>query len=69
MIRREPGGLVCRTVREGQHDTIDAPKILVHEYVALDMRRVVEAMNRLEPVKRFLTIVAGLESADDVGPV
>ena len=33
--------------------------ILVHEYVALDMRRVVEVMNRLEPVKRFLTIVAG----------
>ena len=27
----------------------------------------VEAMNRLEPVKRFLTIVAGLEAADDAG--
>lgn len=34
--------------------------VLVHEYVALDMRRVVEALDRLEPVDRFATIVAGI---------
>lgn len=31
--------------------------ILVHEYVALDMDRVVEALNRLGPVRRFGEIV------------
>jgi uncharacterized protein YutE (UPF0331/DUF86 family) len=36
--------------------------IVVHEYVALDMRRVVDAMNRLEPIKRFLEVVAVIES-------
>lgn len=32
-------------------------KVLVHEYVALDMNRVVEALDRLEPIERFLEIV------------
>ncbi|HEX7123397.1 MAG TPA: HepT-like ribonuclease domain-containing protein [Gemmatimonadaceae bacterium] len=32
-------------------------KVLVHEYVALDMNRVVEALDRLEPIERFLGIV------------
>jgi len=36
--------------------------ILVHEYVALDMDRVVEALDQLEPVERFLAIVRGLEA-------
>jgi uncharacterized protein YutE (UPF0331/DUF86 family) len=36
--------------------------VLVHEYVALDMRRVVEAMNELAPVRAFIAIVAGLEA-------
>lgn len=31
--------------------------VLVHEYVALDMNRVVEALDRLEPIERFLEIV------------
>ena len=31
--------------------------VLVHEYVALDLDRVVEAMDRLAPVERFLEIV------------
>lgn len=31
--------------------------VLVHEYVALDMDRVIEALDRLEPVERFLEIV------------
>jgi uncharacterized protein YutE (UPF0331/DUF86 family) len=40
--------------------------ILVHEYVALDMDRVVEALNRLEPVAEFVRTVSRIESSDDV---
>jgi uncharacterized protein YutE (UPF0331/DUF86 family) len=36
--------------------------IVVHEYVALDMRRVVEALNRLEPIRTFISVVAAIES-------
>jgi uncharacterized protein YutE (UPF0331/DUF86 family) len=39
--------------------------VLVHEYVALDMARVVEALDQLEPVERFLAIVREIERADD----
>src|SRR5262245_37645361 len=39
--------------------------ILVHEYVALDMDRVVEALNRLEPVVEFLRTMSRIESSDD----
>ncbi len=39
--------------------------VLVHEYVALDTERVVEALDRLEPVERFLEIVRGLVEAED----
>ena len=35
--------------------------VVVHEYVALDLRRVVEALDRLEPVERFVGIVASIE--------
>lgn len=35
--------------------------ILVHEYVALDMQRVVEALDQLDPVERFADVVAGIE--------
>ena len=35
----------------------------VHEYVALDMARVVEALDELEPVQRFLDIVSIIERA------
>jgi uncharacterized protein YutE (UPF0331/DUF86 family) len=31
--------------------------VLIHEYVALDLGRVVEALERLEPVERFLGTV------------
>jgi len=34
--------------------------IIIHEYVALDLERVVEAMDRLEPIERFIRIVADL---------
>jgi uncharacterized protein YutE (UPF0331/DUF86 family) len=36
--------------------------VLIHEYVALDMDRVLEALDRLDPVDRFADIVARLES-------
>jgi uncharacterized protein YutE (UPF0331/DUF86 family) len=36
--------------------------IVIHEYVALDLRRVVEALDRLEPVERFVEIVRSIES-------
>lgn len=39
--------------------------VIVHEYVALDMRRVVEALNRLEPVGKFLDVVAEIEARQD----
>jgi uncharacterized protein YutE (UPF0331/DUF86 family) len=31
--------------------------VLVHEYVALDLDRVIEAMDRLEPIEQFLRLV------------
>jgi uncharacterized protein YutE (UPF0331/DUF86 family) len=31
--------------------------VLIHEYVALDLDRAVDALNRLEPVEEFLRIV------------
>jgi uncharacterized protein YutE (UPF0331/DUF86 family) len=31
--------------------------VLVHAYVALDMNRVIEALDELEPVRRFAGIV------------
>ena len=38
--------------------------VLVHEYVALDMARVIDALNDLEPIERFVTIVASIERAN-----
>lgn len=35
--------------------------VLIHEYVALDLERAVEALDRLEPIEEFLEIVAGIE--------
>ena len=35
--------------------------IVIHEYVALDMRRVVDALGQLEPIRTFLGIVAALD--------
>lgn len=35
--------------------------VVIHEYVALDLNRVVEALDRLEPVGRFIDIVAQIE--------
>ena len=36
--------------------------VLIHEYVALDMDRVMEALERLDPIDRFVVIVARIES-------
>src|SRR4051794_33353653 len=38
--------------------------VLIHEYVALDLDRVVDALDRLQPVAEFCEIVRGLESGD-----
>lgn len=35
--------------------------ILVHEYVALDMQRVIDALDRLEVVEQFMDIVRAIE--------
>ncbi|HEX6088181.1 MAG TPA: DUF86 domain-containing protein [Thermoanaerobaculia bacterium] len=35
--------------------------VLVHEYVALDMRRVVEALDGLAPVEEFANVVSAIE--------
>jgi uncharacterized protein YutE (UPF0331/DUF86 family) len=37
--------------------------VVIHEYVALDLNRVVDAVRRLEPVSRFIEIVAAIEEA------
>ncbi len=37
--------------------------ILIHEYVDLDYGRVLEALDGLEPVERFVSAVAALEAA------
>ena len=37
--------------------------VLIHEYVALDLERAVEVLDRLEPVESFLEITGRIESA------
>ncbi|MGH9318545.1 MAG: DUF86 domain-containing protein [Vicinamibacteria bacterium] len=34
--------------------------VIIHEYVALDLDRVIEALDELEPIEQFLEIVRGL---------
>jgi len=36
--------------------------VLIHGYVALDLARAVEALDRLDPVERFVAIVAEIEA-------
>jgi uncharacterized protein YutE (UPF0331/DUF86 family) len=36
--------------------------VLIHEYVALDMARVMEALRRLDPIEHFVEIVARIEA-------
>jgi uncharacterized protein YutE (UPF0331/DUF86 family) len=35
--------------------------VVVHEYVGLDLDRVIDALNKLEPIEQFIAIVAGIE--------
>ena len=35
--------------------------VLIHEYVALDLDRAVEALTHLDPIERFLDIARGIE--------
>jgi uncharacterized protein YutE (UPF0331/DUF86 family) len=41
--------------------------VLVHEYVALDMQRVVEALDDLAPIDEFAEIVRRLAAGDERG--
>ena len=38
--------------------------VLVHEYVALDLDRAVEALDRLEPVESFMDVVLRIENVE-----
>lgn len=37
--------------------------VVIHEYVALDLDRVVEALNQLDPIDRFIAIVRDIEAS------
>lgn len=37
--------------------------VVIHEYVALDLDRVVEALRRLDPIDRFIAIVRDIEGS------
>jgi uncharacterized protein YutE (UPF0331/DUF86 family) len=41
--------------------------VLIHEYVAFDLERAVEALRNLEPVERFVGVVATIEAQDPRG--
>ena len=38
--------------------------VVIHEYVALDPERVIDAARRLEPIERFIDIVAQIEDGE-----
>ena len=42
--------------------------VVIHEYVALDLDRAAEAVQRLEPVARFIDIVRQMESDNTLNP-
>lgn len=35
--------------------------VVIHEYVALDLDRVIDALRRLDPIERFIAIVGDIE--------
>ena len=47
------------------HNDVLFSLLTVCQYVALDMRRVVEALDRLQPVRKFLGVVAGIEAGQE----
>jgi uncharacterized protein YutE (UPF0331/DUF86 family) len=42
--------------------------VVMHEYVALDLDRVVEAVHELDPIRTFCRIVAGIERTNLTKP-
>ncbi len=42
--------------------------VLVHDYVGLDLDRVVEALDQLGPLERFFAVVHGIVSEAGTGP-
>ena len=57
---RIPSGLVAELAR-----LPGFRNVLIHEYVALDLDRVVDALGRLEPIEQFLETVRGFELEGD----
>jgi uncharacterized protein YutE (UPF0331/DUF86 family) len=49
--------------RPDRRSVLPLAPILLHEYAALDLDRVVEVLDRLEPIERFVEIVRRIESA------
>ena len=41
--------------------------VLIHEYVALDLERVVQALGRLDPIEQFINAVGEIEKSADPG--
>ena len=37
--------------------------VVVHEYITLNLERAVEALQRLDPIERFIEIVSAIESS------
>jgi hypothetical protein len=36
---------------------------VIHEYVVLDLERVIAALNEIEPIERFVEVVAAVEAS------
>jgi len=49
---------------EGLLDLPGFRNVVIHEYVDLDYTRVIEALDRLDPLDRFLRAVAAIESGE-----
>lgn len=41
--------------------------VVIQEYVALDLGRVVAALDRLDPLDQFIAIVASIEASEGAG--
>ena len=65
--RPHPGPILSSTLVEELVRLPGFRNIVIHEYVALDLDRVVEALDRLEPIEQFGGIVRRLEAASDYG--
>lgn len=43
---------------------LNATYVLVHQYVAVDLDRVVDAMDRLQPIDEFVRVMAAIVSLE-----